>query len=120
MCQHCHAGRHHAALPLRAHLHESNHSLIYINPLSKEWKTKQYGQYHDPVAMDDTREFTLHPFGVVNDTVDDPPPLCTRNHSIKTSLFSNGAFTGNLHHDYTDMVVPLFTSTHQFTLRCSS
>jgi hypothetical protein len=91
---------------------DGNHSLIYISPLSREWRTKPYARRHDPVAMDDVREFTLRPFGGANDTA--VPPLCTRNHSVPGFLFSNGGFAGNLYHDYTDVLVPLFTSTHHF------
>ncbi|TVU07657.1 hypothetical protein EJB05_41022 [Eragrostis curvula] len=91
---------------------DGNHSTIYINPLSKEWKTKPYARRHDAVAMDDVREFTLLPFGGRNDTA--VPPLCTRNHSVPGFLFSIGGFAGNLYHDYTDVLVPLFASTHHF------
>jgi hypothetical protein len=102
---------------------DGNHSKIYISPLDKVWRTKPYARRHDPVAMDDVREFLLLPFGA-NGTagaaaVDDNgtvvvPPLCTRNHSVPAFLFSSGGFAGNLYHDYTDVLVPLFTSTHHF------
>uniref|UniRef100_A0A452Z2Q3 Uncharacterized protein n=1 Tax=Aegilops tauschii subsp. strangulata TaxID=200361 RepID=A0A452Z2Q3_AEGTS len=54
----------------------------------------------------------LLPFGDANDSA--VPPLCTRNHSVPAFLFSSGGFAGNLYHDYTDVLVPLFTSTHHF------
>uniref|UniRef100_A0A453AV93 Uncharacterized protein n=1 Tax=Aegilops tauschii subsp. strangulata TaxID=200361 RepID=A0A453AV93_AEGTS len=54
----------------------------------------------------------LLPFGGANDSV--VPPLCTRDHSVPAFLFSSGGFAGNLYHDYTDVLVPLFTSTHHF------
>jgi hypothetical protein len=41
-------------------------------------------------------------------------PACTRNHAVPGFLFSNGGFSGNMYYDYTDMLVPLFISTHQF------
>jgi hypothetical protein len=91
---------------------DGNHSKIYISPLDREWRTKPYARRHDPVAMDDVREYTLVPFGGANDTA--VPPLCTVNHSVPAFLFSNGGFAGNLYHDYTDVLVPLFTSTHHF------
>ncbi|KAM3213149.1 hypothetical protein ACQJBY_065885 [Aegilops geniculata] len=91
---------------------DGNHSKIYISPLGKEWRTKPYARRHDAVAMDDVREFALLPFGGANDTA--VPPLCTRNHSVPAFLFSSGGFAGNLYHDYTDVLVPLFTSTHHF------
>ncbi|CAN6192901.1 unnamed protein product [Urochloa humidicola] len=91
---------------------DGNHSKIYISPLTRTWRTKPYARLHDPVAMDDVREYTLLPFGGRNDTA--VPPLCTRNHTAPGFLFSNGGFAGNLYHDYTDVLVPLFTSTNHF------
>ncbi|XP_066376159.1 alpha-1,3-arabinosyltransferase XAT2-like [Miscanthus floridulus] len=96
---------------------DGNHSKIYINPLSREWKTKPYARLHDPVAMDDVREFTLVPFGGGGGSPNHTtvvPPLCTRNHSVPGFLFSSGGFAGNLYHDYADVLVPLFASTHHF------
>jgi hypothetical protein len=77
---------------------DGNHSLIYAISLAREWRTKQYALRHDPVAMDDVHEFTLRPFG----GADNPPPLCTRNHSVSGFLFSN-------------VLMLLFTSTHHFS-----
>lgn len=93
---------------------DGNHSKIYINPLDKEWRTKPYARRHDAVAMDDVREFTLLPFDTESSNTTVVPPLCTRNHSVPAFLFSSGGFAGNLYHDYTDVLVPLFTSTHHF------
>ncbi|KQJ93195.1 protein O-linked-mannose beta-1,4-N-acetylglucosaminyltransferase 2 [Brachypodium distachyon] len=90
---------------------EGNASLIHINPLSKSWKTKPYARYHDPVAMAHVREFTLKPF---SSSSSPPPPACTKNHSVPGFLFSNGGFSGNLYHDYTDVLIPLFLTTRSF------
>jgi hypothetical protein len=90
---------------------DGNHSLIYAIPLARQWKTKRYALRHDPVAMDDVCEFTLHLFG----GADNPSALCTQNHSVPGFLFSNGGFTGNLYHNYTNVLMPLFTSTHHFS-----
>jgi|UniRef100_A0A804UH52 hypothetical protein len=46
-------------------------------------------------------------------------PASTRNHTNPGFLFSNGGFSGNMYHDYTDVLVPLFISTHQFRERVS-
>ncbi|KAL5208331.1 hypothetical protein ABZP36_032766 [Zizania latifolia] len=86
---------------------EGNASTIYIGGIDKEWKTKPYARYHDPVAMAYVREFTLKP-------ADEFAPACTKNHSVPAFVFSNGGFSGNLYHDYTDVLVPLFLSTRQF------
>ncbi|XP_062218139.1 alpha-1,3-arabinosyltransferase XAT2-like [Phragmites australis] len=89
---------------------DGNRSAIYVSGMDKEWKTKPYARYHDPVAMAYVREYTLKPFAAGADTA----PACTKNHSVPGFLFSNGGFSGNLYHDYTDALVPLFISTHQF------
>ncbi|XP_062224137.1 alpha-1,3-arabinosyltransferase XAT3-like isoform X2 [Phragmites australis] len=89
---------------------DGNKSTIYVSGMDKEWKTKPYARYHDPVAMAYVREYTLKPFAAGGDTA----PACTKNHSVPGFLFSNGGFSGNLYHDYTDVLVPLFISTHQF------
>ncbi|KAG8069688.1 hypothetical protein GUJ93_ZPchr0006g44143 [Zizania palustris] len=86
---------------------EGTASTIYIGGIDKEWKTKPYARYHDPVAMAHVREFTLKP-------ADESTPACAKNHSVPAFIFSNGGFSGNLYHDYTDVLVPLFLSTHQF------
>jgi hypothetical protein len=90
---------------------DGNHLLIYAILLVREWRTKRYALRHDPVAMDDVREFMLRPFG----RADNLPPLCSQNHSVPGFLFSNGGFTGNLYHNYTDVLMPRFTSTHHFS-----
>jgi hypothetical protein len=85
---------------------DGNRSALYVSGIDREWWTKPYAGYHDPVAMAHVREYTLKPLG-------DGAPACTRNHSVPGFLFSNGGFSGNLYHNYTDVLVPLFISTHQ-------
>ncbi|CAM0947159.1 unnamed protein product [Alopecurus aequalis] len=86
-----------------------NASVIYADSLDREWTTKPYARYHDPVAMSHVREFTLKPF-----PTGAAPPACTKNHSVTGFVFSNRGFSGNLYHDYTDVLFPLFLSTHKF------
>ncbi|TVU33500.1 hypothetical protein EJB05_25323 [Eragrostis curvula] len=92
---------------------DGNRSAIYVSGIDREWKTKPYARYHDPVAMEHVRQYTLKP---LLDTTS-AAPACTKNHSVPGFLFSNGGFSGNLYHDYTDVLVPLFISTHQFKRR---
>ncbi|CAL4971553.1 unnamed protein product [Urochloa decumbens] len=89
---------------------DGNRSTIYVSGIDREWRTKPYARYHDPVAMAHVREYTLKPLGAAGDAA----PACTKNHSVPGFMFSNGGFSGNLYHDYTDVLVPLFISTHQF------
>jgi hypothetical protein len=90
---------------------DGNRSTIYVGGIEREWRTKPYARYHDPVAMAHVREYTLKALPEPGAAA---APACTRNHSVPGFLFSNGGFSGNLYHDYTDVLVPLFISTHQF------
>ncbi|KAF3332698.1 hypothetical protein FCM35_KLT02275 [Carex littledalei] len=82
---------------------------IFVRPMTHEWKIKPYCRKHDAFAQSHVREWTLLPFDHVA-----PPPACTKNHSVPALLFSNGGFTGNLFHDYTDVLVPLFISSYHY------
>jgi hypothetical protein len=86
---------------------DGNSSTIHVSGIDREWRTKPYARYHDPVAMSHVREYVLKPLAA-------GAPACTRNHSVPGFLFSNRGFSGNLYHDYTDVLVPLFISTHRF------
>ncbi|KAI5012877.1 hypothetical protein ZWY2020_025143 [Hordeum vulgare] len=39
---------------------------------------------------------------------------CTRYHDVPVVIFSLTGYTGNLFHDFTDVIVPLFTTASQF------
>ncbi|WOL02872.1 protein O-linked-mannose beta-1,4-N-acetylglucosaminyltransferase 2-like [Canna indica] len=75
----------------------------------REWKTKPYCRKNDAPAMQHIKQWTLKPF-----PGDGPPPQCTVNYSVPALVFSIGGFTGNLFHDFTDVIVPLFISSYQF------
>jgi len=70
---------------------DGNRSFIYVSGIEREWRTRPYACYHDPVAMAHIREYTLK-------TLSEPAvaPVCTRNHYVPGFLFSNGGFSGNL------------------------
>ncbi|XP_010926078.1 alpha-1,3-arabinosyltransferase XAT3 [Elaeis guineensis] len=84
---------------------------VFIRPtsLKQERKMKPYARKNDPVASANVKEWSLKPL-----TSHQPPPECTKNHSIPAMILSIGGFTGNLFHDFTDVLVPLFISSHQF------
>ncbi|CAL4969094.1 unnamed protein product [Urochloa decumbens] len=41
-------------------------------------------------------------------------PSCTSRHSIPAVVFALGGFTGNIWHDVSDVLLPLFLTVHQF------
>ncbi|KAJ3683325.1 hypothetical protein LUZ60_013552 [Juncus effusus] len=79
---------------------------IFIPSITEEHKIKPYARKHDKVALSNVAEWTLKPFNNV--------PKCSKKHSVPAMLFSDNGFTGNLFHDYTDVLVPLFINTYQF------
>ncbi|RZR98452.1 hypothetical protein BHM03_00027806, partial [Ensete ventricosum] len=39
---------------------------------------------------------------------------CTVHHTVPAIVFSTGGFLGNFFHDFTDVLIPLFTTAHQY------
>lgn len=91
-------------------IHGSGHT-IFLDPsiTDREWKTRPYCRKHDPPAMENVKEWAMRPF-----PGGDVPPRCTANYSVPALVFSIGGFSGNLFHDFTDVIVPLFISSYQF------
>ncbi|CAL9206731.1 alpha-1,3-arabinosyltransferase XAT3 isoform X1 [Musa acuminata AAA Group] len=91
-------------------LQGSSHTiLLHPSSTDREWKTKPYCRKHDPPAMKNIKEWTIKPY-----PISEPPPQCTVNYTVPALVFSIGGFTGNLFHDFTDVIVPLFISSYQF------
>ncbi|KAJ3694373.1 hypothetical protein LUZ60_009853 [Juncus effusus] len=42
------------------------------------------------------------------------PYICRVNHTIPAVVFSLGGFLGNYYHDFSDILIPLFITSHQF------
>lgn len=39
---------------------------------------------------------------------------CNQNHSVPAILFSNGGYAGNIFHDFSDIIIPLYINSRQF------
>lgn len=42
------------------------------------------------------------------------PPLCSRHFTIPAVIFSTGGYSGNHFHDFTDLLIPLYLTSHHF------
>lgn len=51
---------------------------------------------------------------LVADDDDDSVPKCAKNHIFPAVLFSIGGFTGNHFHDFSDIILPLYSTSFQF------
>ncbi|XP_010916266.1 alpha-1,3-arabinosyltransferase XAT3 [Elaeis guineensis] len=84
---------------------------VFVQPLSRrqERKAKPYARKNDAVAIANVKEWSLKA-----SNSHQLPPECTINHTVPAMILSVGGYAGNLFHDFTDVLVPLFISSHQF------
>ncbi|KAG2565362.1 alpha-1,3-arabinosyltransferase XAT3-like isoform X2 [Panicum virgatum] len=80
---------------------------IHVSPLEQEWKVKPYCRKHDAFALAHVKEWALRP-------LHGDAPRCTINSSATAFVLSTGGFTGNLFHDYTDVLIPAFITAHRY------
>ncbi|KAL6640192.1 hypothetical protein ACP70R_022041 [Stipagrostis hirtigluma subsp. patula] len=80
---------------------------IHVRPLEQEWKVKPYCRKHDAFALSHVKEWTLRPLPAA-------APRCTVNSSATAFVLSTGGFTGNLFHDYTDVLIPAFITARRY------
>ncbi|KAL4179293.1 hypothetical protein AMTRI_Chr13g119330 [Amborella trichopoda] len=94
-------------------IHPNSSTLFFITPPApaeerKSWKIRPYARKADPIAMQAVKEISIKR----RDTAEETPD-CSINHTSPAIVFSIGSYTGNLFHDFTDVLVPLFlTSRH--------
>jgi len=91
-------------------IHPNSSSILYKDAGSsrknEQWKIRPYPRKGDDFCLSHTSELT------VKSTPD--PPQCTKHHNVPILIFSVTGYTGNLFHDFTDVMVPLFTTANQF------
>ncbi|OMO60078.1 hypothetical protein COLO4_33954 [Corchorus olitorius] len=81
-------------------LAEENNSSRIIRP---------YARKEDEYALSTVRKWSVKP---VSDSK--LIPKCNQNHSVPAILFSLGGYSGNNFHDFTDIIIPLFSTARVF------
>ncbi|BBH04141.1 Glycosyltransferase family 61 protein [Prunus dulcis] len=76
---------------------------------NRSWSIRPYARKEDKTAMSHTRAWSVKP--VIGDL---EIPQCNRNHRVPAILFSNGGYTGNHFHEFTDVVIPLFITSRKY------
>nr|BAK07388.1 predicted protein [Hordeum vulgare subsp. vulgare] len=71
-------------------------------------KVRPYPRKGDPTCMGRVPEIT------VRTTSSSSPPECTRTHGVPAVTFSIGGYTGNIFHDFSDVLVPLYNTVHRY------
>ncbi|CAL5022235.1 unnamed protein product [Urochloa decumbens] len=91
-------------------IHPNGSSVMYMEPaISKrdeQWKIKPYPRKGDELCLSHITEVTVQSSKVA--------PECTKYHDVPAVIFALTGYTGNLFHDFTDVLVPLFTTASEF------
>ncbi|KAK1322390.1 hypothetical protein QJS10_CPA03g00459 [Acorus calamus] len=77
---------------------------------NQKWTIRPYPRKGDESAMGNVRRVTLKYSARDTGTL----PRCDVNHSVPVVIFSDRGYTGNLFHDFTDVLVPLFLTSREF------
>ncbi|KAK6127666.1 hypothetical protein DH2020_038582 [Rehmannia glutinosa] len=72
------------------------------------WTTTPYARKNDNLAMKKAKKFKI-----IHQTPQ-TAPACSRKFDIPTIVFSTGGYAGNHFHDFTDLLIPLYLTSHQF------
>ncbi|XP_004305644.1 PREDICTED: uncharacterized protein LOC101296887 [Fragaria vesca subsp. vesca] len=92
---------------------DKNASTVYIpsdNEANSEYKIKPYARKEDETAMK-----VVTPVRIVHGNI--TPPACDFIHRVPALIFSSGGFTGNLFHEFNEIIIPLFLTCHHFRSR---
>ncbi|CAL9221300.1 unnamed protein product [Arabidopsis halleri] len=78
------------------------------------WHMRPYARKGDLVAMNRVREWTVKLKQNADQLENANFSRCVRNHSVPAMIFSLGGYTMNNFHDFTDIVIPLYTTARRF------
>ncbi|KAL6646899.1 hypothetical protein ACP70R_015593 [Stipagrostis hirtigluma subsp. patula] len=91
-------------------IHPNASSVMYMEPAGskrdEQWKIKPYPRKGDEFCLSHITELTVKSSKVA--------PECTKYHDVPAVIFALTGYTGNLFHDFTDVLVPLFTTASEF------
>ncbi|KAJ3686010.1 hypothetical protein LUZ61_015174 [Rhynchospora tenuis] len=80
-----------------------------LYPNTTTWKIKPYPRKWEFHTMEAISEMTIQQLTDANQA-----RSCDVTHDLPAVVFSSARFMGNLFHDYTDMIYPLFLATHRY------
>ncbi|KAK3157856.1 hypothetical protein QOZ80_2AG0129180 [Eleusine coracana subsp. coracana] len=91
-------------------IHPNASSIMYMEPAGskrdEQWKLKPYPRKGDELCLGSLTELTVKSSRVAAE--------CTKYHDVPAVIFALTGYTGNLFHDFTDVLVPLFTTASEF------
>ncbi|CAH2053410.1 unnamed protein product [Thlaspi arvense] len=78
------------------------------------WQVKPYARKGDVAAMNRVREWTVKLTQNADQLENASFSRCVKSHSVPAVLFSLGGYSMNNFHDFTDIVIPLYTTARRF------
>ncbi|XP_078176710.1 beta-1,2-xylosyltransferase XYXT1-like isoform X4 [Carex rostrata] len=86
-------------------------TVFLVSPTAQdttESKIRPYARKWEKPTMQMIKEVN------VKQALPDQAPPCTVHHDVPVVVFSTGGFVGNVFHDYTDILIPLFLAANQY------
>nr|AAP49177.1 HGA6 [Hordeum vulgare subsp. vulgare] len=93
---------------IRMDANASTFFLVVDAATAASHKVRPYPRKGDPTCMGRVPEITMRT------TSSSSPPECTRTHGVPAVTFSIGGYTGNIFHDFSDVLVPLYNTVHRY------
>ncbi|XP_072965522.1 alpha-1,3-arabinosyltransferase XAT3-like isoform X1 [Typha angustifolia] len=97
-------------------IHGNSSSILFITPLKRStsevyesWQIKPHARKLDKHALSHVTEMSVRSM-----TAEEGIPECTAKYTIPAIIFSTGGYMGNMFHDFTDVLIPLFITSRQF------
>ncbi|KAM7482963.1 hypothetical protein LguiB_007546 [Lonicera macranthoides] len=87
-------------------IHGNSSTIFVASSQNNSWGIRPYARKGDENAMKNIRRFTVK--------TSKKMPQCMKNHTISAIVFSGGGYTGNNFHDFSDVVIPLFSTSREF------
>nr|XP_019707325.1 alpha-1,3-arabinosyltransferase XAT3-like [Elaeis guineensis] len=91
---------------IRIHRNPSSVISVESTERSESWQVRPYPRKGDNVALGHVTEVTVKS--------SKEGPECSITHNVPAIVFSVGGYTGNLFHDFTDVMLPIFLTANQF------
>ncbi|KAK7821347.1 hypothetical protein CFP56_037811 [Quercus suber] len=82
--------------------------MSFLSGNNNSWNIRPYARKDNPAAMNPIKEWS-----VKLSRRDEISP-CKKNQSVPAILFSQGGYTGNHFHDFSDVVIPLYLTSRQY------
>lgn len=80
-----------------------------LNSPNTTWQIRPYARKWETNVMGYIKEISLRSLENFKENAH-----CAVNHSVPAVVFSTGGFLGNFFHDFTDVLIPLFTTARQY------